>query len=47
MIGEHKTQRYVAEKEGTNPGHGGGSDHFPPGFLGLPDLIVFIIKILK
>lgn len=34
-------------KEATNSSHGGGSDHFPPGFLGLPDLIVFVIKILK
>ena len=33
--------------EATNPGHGGGPDHFPPGFLGLPDLVVFVIKILK
>lgn len=31
----------------TNSSHGGGSDHFPPGFLGLSDLIIFVIKILK
>lgn len=31
----------------TNPGHGGGSDHFPSSFLWLPDFIIFIVKILR
>lgn len=41
MIVKHK------HKETTNSSHGGGSDHFSSGFLGLPDLVVLVIKILK
>lgn len=45
-----KSQSMIGEenREGvTNPGHGGGSDHFPSGFLWLPDFIIFIVKILR
>lgn len=40
MIVKHKHKT-------TDSSHGGGADHFSSGFLRLPDLVVFVIKILK
>ena len=32
---------------GTYPRHRGGPDHFPPGLLRLPDLVILVVEILK